>query len=78
MSLATKCVDIDAMGGGSVVVHRFKDGVIQLHAIKDTDEDGPFDGQWQIVTLTDKEAETLIWGLNQALREIAALRVEGK
>ena len=69
MSMATKCVDIDGMAGGSVEVHRFKDGTIQLHAFKDTPEDGPFDGDWQIVTMTENEVETLIWGLQQALEK---------
>ena len=67
MSMATKCAVIDAINGGSVEVHRFKDGTIQIHALKDMGEDGPFDGQWQLVTLSEQDVESLIWGLKQSL-----------
>lgn len=73
MSLATKCGALDPEGGSSIEVHRFKDGVIQLHAIGDFPDEEALPSadlsrlHWQVCTLSERDVETLIWSLQQAL-----------
>lgn len=70
MSLATKCGVVDGESC-SVEVHCFSDGVIQLHAIGDFDEADLSGRFWQICTLSPGNVESLIWSLQQALKEPA-------